>query len=149
MDFGTLVVSLLSGGVGAFITILYSNLDRKQKEKREIFKVLMANRYMIAQEKNIEALNMIDVYFSNSKDVRSTWEIFLKRTNEPNRTEEKIFTAYISLLYAIAEDLKYKGLSKEILETSYYSSEIVCLQQANNLLAAQTKNKQFVEELTK
>ena len=82
----------------------------------------MSKRYDIAAEESVEALNMIDVAFYDSKGVREAWKEFNDATNLPdsptkNRT---IMDKHLRLLEVIAEEIGYKNICWEDIKRYYY-----------------------------
>ena len=64
--------------------------DAAQKRRLDVFRVLMATRGNILHYRHVEALNLIDVEFSESseKDVRDAWKTYLDHLNTDAGTLE-------------------------------------------------------------
>ena len=72
-----IISSLLSGIIATIITIIVQRHNELLKEKRGIFSVLMAHRYLIHDKDNVETLNKIDAVFYKEKQVRDKWVDFM------------------------------------------------------------------------
>lgn len=120
------VTSLISGLVATIVTIVYQRVSEAQKDKKEIFKVLMSHRYLISDKDNVEALNRVEVVFYKNKEVRECWRKFLvaaddaaKMPNNPNN-ETDINDKYLRLLEEIAKCTGCKGIDWENIKKYYY-----------------------------
>src|SRR5450759_5219819 len=52
--------------------------DQRQRQKLSVFATLMQERAQIHSENSVRALNLIDVVFNESREVREAWsELFL------------------------------------------------------------------------
>jgi hypothetical protein len=81
----------------------------------------MQNRAKIAGPDAVSALNVIDVVYCDSQDVRDAWRHFKAATVVDPISVEKIVERYLSLVEKMSRDL---GLSRSIsvadIESSYY-----------------------------
>jgi hypothetical protein len=79
--------------------------QERQKNKLDVFSLLMQERAAIYSENGVRALNLIDVVFNDSRKVREAWaELFLIFNSEPmlpHVLEERLRR----LLIAMAEDI--------------------------------------------
>lgn len=99
--------------------------SQKQEEERRlklwIFTTLMQYRRSIISHDAVSALNLIDVVYRDSKEVRDAWRSFLKATDEKPTSSEKIVERYHMILEKMAGAL---GLSDSIaisdIHASYY-----------------------------
>ncbi len=117
-----IITALCSGLVATFVTILWQRKSQRQAEKRRIFTILMSKRYDLAAEESVEALNMIDVAFYSSKDVREAWKDFNDATflpDSPTR-DQTIRDKHLRLLEVIAEDIGYRNICWEDIKRYYY-----------------------------
>ena len=86
-------------------------LDERQKRKLYLFSMLMQERTQIASENAVRALNLIDVVFNESREVREAWsELFLAFHMKP-LLQHVIDERLRKLLGAIAKDV---GLADEL-----------------------------------
>ena len=96
--------------------------DRKEirARKMQIFRTLMATRATRLDSKHVEALNMIDIEFFESKKITEAWKLLLdnfvnypKDIKDPNYQVqlnlcvEKSNNLFINLLYEMAKSLNY------------------------------------------
>ena len=119
----TLVIltALISGLIATIITILWQQYNNKQERKREIFMVMIAKRYNVADIDNVEAMNKIDVVFYKSAKVRKAWDEFLTATEAPDTVSRNdlISEKHLKLLEKIAEDIGYKGVEWDDIKHYY------------------------------
>lgn len=108
--------------IATFVTILWQRKAQQLFEKRKIFTILMSKRYDIAAEESVEALNMIDVVFYSSKEVREAWNAFNDATNLPdsNTKSQTISDKHLRLLEVIAKDIGYKDIHWDNIKQYYY-----------------------------
>ena len=85
----------------------------KRKDKLELFKVLMTSRMGWTPE-SVQAMNILDIVFSDDKKVRAAWKAYYDRlcTDDPqNPTQQElkhIQEAQYELLETMANSLGYK-----------------------------------------
>lgn len=85
--------------------------DERQKRKLEVFAMLMQERAQIYSENGIRALNLIDVVFNETREVREAWsELFLAFQMKP-LLQHVVDERLRKLLGAIAKDI---GLADEL-----------------------------------
>ena len=85
--------------------------EERRRSKLHVFAVLMQERAQIYSDNGVQALNLIDVVFNNSREVRELWsELFLAFEMKPflQHVQEERFR---KLLAAMAKDI---GLSDEL-----------------------------------
>lgn len=99
------ITALCSGLIATIVTLIVQHFSRKHEEKVRIFKVLMSKRYDIAAEESVEAMNMIDVIFYSSKEVRSAWKDFYETAHQPDSDtkNQAIADKHLRLLEIIAK----------------------------------------------
>ena len=150
---------LLSPVVALWISNIIQNRKEKRKEKMQILKVLMTQRFSVKNIEYVNALNLIDVVFVDSKDVRSAYKNLYNEyastidlNNENNRQifQEKIKKATTQLLEAIVKDIGYKDkITWDTLQEPYMpqwlSDEVFLRTELNN---AQVQFANFVKTLT-
>lgn len=104
--------------------------DRAQarKDKMDIFKTLMANRvgWSVA---SVQALNVIDIVFSDDSKVRSCWKDYYEKLciQNPNEIQQKqIRESHYKLLEAMAVSLGYKDkITWESIQNPYIPQGMV------------------------
>lgn len=85
--------------------------DERQRQKLNVFTGLMQERAQIYSDDSVQALNLIDVVFNESRDVREAWsELFLALHMSP-LVQHVLDERLRKLLGAIAKDV---GLSDEL-----------------------------------
>jgi hypothetical protein len=109
-----------------FAVLIGQNLQdraKKREEKMSIFKVLMTARIYGWTENGVQALNMIDIVFSDSIGVRNAWKEYRDSLNvvsaELFNTKDAKTKQY-KLLEAISDYLGYKGeITWETIQNPY------------------------------
>lgn len=117
-----IITSLLSGVLATVLTLVCQKYGENKREKRLIFETLMAHRYMISDQDNVEALNRIEVTFYEHKEVRAAWKDFIKATNDTTKdpTGASIEDAYIKLLEKIAAVIGYEKIRWDEIKKYYF-----------------------------
>ena len=65
---------LLSPIIALWISNIVQERKEKRKEKMQILKILMTQRFSVKNIEYVNALNLIDVVFVDSKDIRSAYK---------------------------------------------------------------------------
>lgn len=118
------IIALIAVPISAVVIGQYlQDRSKKREEKMNIFKLLMTARIYSWTESGVQALNLIDVIFSDSKAVRAAWKEYRASLNV---TSVELFNAKDSstkhhkLLEAISDDLGYKGkITWETIQNPY------------------------------
>lgn len=117
-----------------------------RKDKMHIFKVLMTSRIYGWTQESVHCLNIIDIVFSDDKNVRNAWKDLYDKycVQNPDETQlKKIQNAQYKLLDTMANSLGYKDkVTWETIQNPYIpegmrrqQQEQAASQQAyNNLL---------------
>ena len=84
---------------------------KKREEQMNIFKELMTARIYAWTERGVHALNLIDVVFANSKNVRNAWKDYRASLTASADTvnAKTVEKNHHKLLEAISNELGYKG----------------------------------------
>jgi hypothetical protein len=86
-------------------------LNERQRQKLSVFATLMQERARVNSDDGVRALNLIDVVFNESRDVREAWsELFLAFEMQP-LIQHVVDERLRKLLGAIAKDI---GLADEL-----------------------------------
>lgn len=103
---------------GVLFTFWFQSRKDKSAEKHRLFLTLMGNRkaWIISQQM-AEALNTIDVVFSDNATVLTLWHKYYALLSQPP-VEERNHT-WIELLTAMAADLRYSNLKQTDLDKFY------------------------------
>ena len=122
-DYLTLAALIIIPIVAVVIAQWLQNRSEKRKDKMQIFKVLMTSRIYGWTPDSVNALNIIDVVFSDDKKVRAAWKDLNEKyhvTNPDQQQLKKIELAQYKLLDAIANALGYKNkITWETIQTPY------------------------------
>ena len=135
--------------------------DRAQKrnDKMQIFKILMTSRIFGWTNESVQAMNLIDIVFSDDKDVRKQWKVCFDKmcVEKPTETElSKIKIEREKLLETMAKSLGYKDIitwesiqnpyipkgMTELMaqQLAYQNNQSVIMEQMKNMM--QTKGKE-------
>lgn len=111
--------AILSGLFATLISIFYQHRAEIKRRKNNVFETLMANRYYLASEATVRALNLVDVVFSSSKTIRLAYKEFLDETNRPEDGGPAIGDKFLTLLERIAGDLGLKNIQWDVIKRYY------------------------------
>ena len=115
-----IITSLISGILATVITIIVQKHNETLKEKKEIFSVLMAHRYLIHDKDNVEALNKIDAVFYKQKEVRKKWVDFIDTADKASKDPSiNVYDKYLKLLEVMADAVGYKNISWDEIKKAY------------------------------
>lgn len=122
-DFLTLAALIIIPILAVIIAQWLQNRSEKRKDKMQIFKLLMTYRIYGWTPDSVNALNIIDIVFSDDKKVRAAWKDLYDKycvTNPDQHQLEKIKTAQYKLLEAMANSLGYKDkITWETIQNPY------------------------------
>lgn len=112
-----IVVPLVAVFVGQFL----QNRAEKRKDKMAIFQCLMTRRITgWAGYDAVNALNSIDIVFSDCEAVRKQWALLLSKYRRDVTPQEQS-REQCKLLELMANDLGYKGkITWEVIQNPYY-----------------------------
>ena len=122
-NLGSILISaILSGIFATIVTLWWQNKSQVKQEKIKIFTTLMSKRYEISAEESVDALNMIDVVFHASPEVRTAWRNFQDATNLPESSTktQTINDRHLKLLEMMAGDIGYKDIHWDDIKGYYY-----------------------------
>ena len=83
----------------------------RQRQKLYVFSLLMQERAQIHSDNGVRALNLIDVVFSDSRDVRDAWAELFSAFHLKPLPQHVLGERLLKLLRAIAKDI---GLADEL-----------------------------------
>lgn len=117
-----LVIPIVAVVVGQFL----QNHASKRKDKMAIFQCLMTHRATgWAHQDTVNALNTIDIVFSDDESVRKCWADLLSKY-KPNYSPQEINTAQCKLLEAMAKALGYgKKITWETIQNPYLPEGLI------------------------
>lgn len=122
-DFLTLAALIVIPIVAVVIAQWLQNRSEKRKDKMQIFKTLMTSRIYRWTPDSVNALNIIDIVFSDDEKVRAAWKDLNDKyrvTNPDQQHLKKIENAQYKLLEAMANSLGYKDkITWETIQNPY------------------------------
>ena len=122
-DFLTLAALIIIPIVAVVIAQWLQNRSEKRKDKMQIFKTLMTSRIYGWTPDSVNALNIIDIVFSDDEKVRAAWKDLNDKyrvTNPDQQHLKKIENAQYKLLEAMANSLGYKEkITWETIQNPY------------------------------
>lgn len=122
-DYLTLAALIIIPIVAVVIAQWLQNRSEKRKDKMQIFKTLMTSRIYGWTPDSVNALNIIDIVFSDDEKVRAAWKDLNDKyrvTNPDQQHLKKIENAQYKLLEAMAISLGYKDkITWETIQNPY------------------------------
>ena len=136
MEWVNLVAVIIIPILAVIIAQYLQNRSEKRKDKVQIFKVLMTSRIYGWTPESVHCLNLIDVVFSDDKEVRKAWKDLYDKycVENPTETElKKIKDAQYKLLETIAHSLGYKNkITWETIQNPYIPKGMISQQMQQN-----------------
>lgn len=136
MEWVNLVAVIIIPILAVIIAQYLQNRSEKRKDKMQIFKVLMTSRIYGWTPESVHCLNLIDVVFSDDKEVRKAWKDLYDKycVENPTETElKKIKDAKYKLLETIAHSLGYKNkITWETIQNPYIPKGMISQQMQQN-----------------
>jgi len=107
--------------VAVFVGQFLQNKAEKRKDKMQIFQCLMTKRIIgWAGLDAVNALNSIDIVFSDCEAVRKQWAVLLSKYRHDITAQEQ-YREQCKLLELMANDLGYKDkITWDIIQNPYY-----------------------------
>ena len=107
--------------VAVFVGQFLQNKAEKRKDKMQIFQCLMTKRITgWAGLDAVNALNSIDIVFSDCEAVRNQWAVLLSKYRRDITAQEQ-YREQCKLLELMANDLGYKDkITWDIIQNPYY-----------------------------
>lgn len=136
MEWVNLVAVIIIPILAVIIAQYLQNRSEKRKDKMQIFKVLMTSKIYGWTPESVHCLNLIDVVFSDDKEVRKAWKDLYDKycVENPTETElKKIKDAQYKLLETIAHSLGYKNkITWETIQNPYIPNGMISQQMQQN-----------------
>lgn len=110
---------LMSPLIATLISIYISNRYKKRNEKIKILEKLMITRLNRSSIDYVQALNVIDVVFYNSKNVRKEYKKLLEEYYSDKPNNEEINIRNLKLIEAISKDIGYTKINWEEIAKPY------------------------------
>ncbi|MGX5833762.1 DUF6680 family protein [Aeromonas piscicola] len=104
--------------VGVIFTIWFQSRKDKLEAKRRLFLTLVAERKgLLISQQVAQALNMIDVVYSDNQSVRDLWHKYYALLSQPPGQERD--HTWIELLGAMSQELRYTKISQTDIDKFY------------------------------
>lgn len=132
--------SLISGLLATLVTILCQKKSEEKQSKRNVFETLMSYRYNICDEKNVAALNKIDIVFHKNLNVTNAYKEFKTEADNAALNLDKpnqIYDKHLKILEEMAKTLGYKNINWEIIKSYYLPQALSSKIQEEALLRKQ------------
>ncbi len=121
------IIGFINAIIAALLSVLIAHHlqknERKKQDKMKILIDLMTSKIYGWTPQSINSMNVIDIIFSDSKNVKGAWHKFfdLCKINNPSEHQLKdIDASRCKLIEEIAVDLGYKGkLTWEEIQSFY------------------------------
>lgn len=123
MDFSyfSLLIPIMAAATGAFLGFIWQSKNDKNKDKKQLLGILMAYRGLTAREDDfVKALNMIDVFFYDSKEVRNILHDYFKHLYKPLYETGHHNRILLQLILAMAKNIGYTDLKESDITDYYY-----------------------------
>src|ERR1700743_1259865 len=102
----SVLIPIVAAIIGAFFGFIWQTQFDKRKDKKSILSVLMMYRGLKAQQDDfVKAINVIDVYFHDNKEVIGLRREYIRQLTRPlfdTGHHEKVL---LDLILAMAKDL--------------------------------------------
>ena len=108
MEIISIIAILLSPIIALFISNKLQAKNELRKEKISILKILMINRATANSIDYVNALNLIDIVFVDSKKVRESYRLLYESYNPQVYNFTKSQMMLTKLIEAIVKDIGYK-----------------------------------------
>lgn len=144
MSIVNIVAVILSPIIALLVSQNLQNRSEKRKDRMQVFMSLMKTRAFGWNVESVNALNVIDVVFSDNKAVRDAWKTHYAAlcVSEPKENElKRIQDTKYKLLEVMAKSLGYKdAINWETIQNPYYPKGLdnqIAINQQNQELQAQ------------
>lgn len=123
-DLINLLAILLSPIIAVLVTIWMQDRREKRGRMHWVLATVVANRHQKVAVEVVQALNSIDIVFTNNVEVRRLWKEYMDITEQnfeqPN-IYKKLDDEYVELIDAMAKALGYGGKVSQIEIGKAYS----------------------------
>lgn len=119
--------------VAVLIGQMLQDRSQKRKDKMAIFQCLMTHRATgWAHQDTVNALNTIDIVFSDCESVQKQWAVLLSKYRKEFSPQEQ-YREQCKLLEFMANDLGYKEkITWDIIQNPYYPEGLAKQQEINS-----------------
>jgi hypothetical protein len=110
------------------------SIEEQRRMKLYILTTLMQYRGQISNYNSVSALNLIDLVFADSQEVRGAWKHFNQATAAVPFSNETTMERYRQIINCIARDVGLNDkLSIQDIETAYFPKGLAELDEAMHL----------------
>ena len=115
------IAVVLSPIIAVLVGQFLQNRAEKRKDKMAIFQCLMTHRMIgWTDSSSVNALNLIDIVFSDCEPVRAQWKILLSKYR-PEFSKQEQEREQCKLLELMAKNLGYKKkITWDTIQNPYY-----------------------------
>lgn len=112
-------IAIFAGPItGVFFTIWFQTRKDKLEAKRRLFLTLVGERKgLVISQQVAQALNMIDVVYADSANIKALWHKYYSLLSQPP-SQERDHT-WIELIGAMAQELNYPKFSQTDIDKFY------------------------------
>lgn len=115
-----IIAPIVSAFLGAMSAFWYQRVLDKRREKRAVIQTLMMYRNVGAKELDwINALNVVDIVFSDNKKVTDLYHDFIAQCDPSLYSNGQWIETFYSLVEEMAKRSGYNGLSKQQIREFY------------------------------
>jgi hypothetical protein len=120
-----IVFATFAGPIAAVIVTRLIDKRRAQRDRQlEVFRALMRTRKNAIQPDHVNALNLVEIEFSNAAPVLAAYRDLMRHINSGGVVDDQWFNKHRSfltkLLSAMATELRYKIEQLDVFEGGYY-----------------------------
>jgi hypothetical protein len=114
-------IPLVSAILGVVLALWYQYKTDKKKDKKQILAVLLAHRGVYAREPDfVKAVNLIDIYFYDNKEVRRLGHSYISKLAPPDFESGEHLKILLDLILEMAKDIGYADLKQSDIINYYY-----------------------------
>lgn len=143
------IAVVLSPIIAVLVGQFLQNRAEKRKDKMAIFQCLMTHRMIgWTDPSSVNALNLIDIVFSDCEPVRAQWKILLSKYR-PEFSKQEQEREQCKLLELMAKNLGYKKkITWDTIQNPYYPVGLSQQRELNSqIITGQAKLGEIVEKV--
>ncbi len=150
MDIINIIALILVPIVAVVVGHWLQDRAQKRNDKMMIFKVLMTSRIYGWTNESVQAMNLIDIVFSDDQEVRKQWKVCFDKMFVENPTDTELAKMKLErekLLETMAKSLGYKNvITWESIQNPYIPKGMIDLMEQQQ---AYQNNQSFIMEQMK
>lgn len=117
----SILIPIAAAIIGAFFGFLWQSSNEKKKEKRQVLSIIMMYRGLTAREDDfVKAINVIDIYFYDNKEVIKLLRNYLHHLTKPLFSTGEHSRILLDLILAMAKDIGYTDLKTTDIMDYYF-----------------------------